>query len=153
MFDPVTMKKYSINSNQYFNFENDFTIIPFKEHETFFTINDIYKEEVSFNQNISLADIDVKFARVDVSRDSDGKEMCGTTHLGHILKHGDQVVGYDLESLNSNIELDNVKNQKYLPDFILIRKFYPKRQRIWKLKRLDVEEGELEKKKKKKELE
>lgn len=72
LFDPVTMKKYALNSNQYFNFENDFTIIPFKEHETFFTVNDIYKEDSSFDQNVSLANIDAKFARVDVSRDSDG---------------------------------------------------------------------------------
>lgn len=78
--------------------------------------------------------------------------MCGTTHLGHILKHGDQVIGYDLESLNANIELQNVENQKYLPDFILIRKFYQKRQRIWKLKRMEIEEEELEKKKKKKDI-
>ena len=53
--------------------------------------------------------------------------MVGSTHLGKILKHGDQAVGYDLKTLNSNIELDNVKNQRYIPDFILIRKFYPKK--------------------------
>ena len=30
MFDPITMKKYCLNSNQYFNFENEIHIIPLK---------------------------------------------------------------------------------------------------------------------------
>lgn len=30
--------------------------------------------------------------------------MVGTTHLGKILHHGDQAVGYDLRSLNTAID-------------------------------------------------
>lgn len=44
MFDPITMKKYNLNSKQYFNFENDFVIIPFRGNETEFYVTDIEKE-------------------------------------------------------------------------------------------------------------
>jgi hypothetical protein len=30
----------------------------------------------------------------------------GITHLGHILKHGDYVLGYDIEALNTDGEFD-----------------------------------------------
>lgn len=65
--------------------------------------------------------------------------MIGNTHLGHILKHGDEAVGYDLRGLNSNVDVEGLEGQQYLPDFIFIRKFYPKRQRIWKLNRMEIE--------------
>lgn len=151
LFDPITMRKYAMNSHQYFNFENEITIIPFSGNETMFSVVSIYKEEQSFNQNTSLADIDVKFARVEVERDSDKKQFCGSTHLGHILKHGDQVLGFDLEALNSNIELGTLGNQRYLPDFILMRKVYHKK-RIWDLQRMKVDVREEGKKKRKREV-
>lgn len=73
MFDPITMKKYALNTHQYFNFENEFNIIPYKGNETLFNIQDIYREDTTFNSNVSLANIDIKFARVEVTRDKDGK--------------------------------------------------------------------------------
>ena len=100
MFDPITMKKYNLNSKQYFNFENDFVIIPFRGNETEFYVTDIEREERSFNLNTSLANINIKFARISVARSSDHKQFDGYTHLGHILKHGDSVLGYDIKSLN-----------------------------------------------------
>ena len=45
MFDPVNMRKYSMNKHQYFNYENDFTIIPFKGNHKKFYITDIYTED------------------------------------------------------------------------------------------------------------
>lgn len=68
------------------------------------------------------------------------------THLGHILKPGDQALGYDLYGTNSNdIELDKYKGL-VLPEAILIKKSYEeKRQRkhgkprSWKLKSLSME--------------
>lgn len=90
MFDPITMKKYAINQHQYFNFEHEFNIIPFKENETKFYVHDIYRENQSFNTNTSINDIDIKFARVEVYREDDSSNlMVGTTHLGKILNHGD----------------------------------------------------------------
>ena len=54
------------------------------------------KEESQLNPNMSLANIEVTFARLEVTRNSDGKNFSGVTHLGHILKHGDEAMGYDL---------------------------------------------------------
>lgn len=49
MFDPITMHKYTLNSHQYFNFENEFEIIPFKGNETLFFVHDIYTENNNFD--------------------------------------------------------------------------------------------------------
>lgn len=137
LYDPVSMKKYEMNSNQYFNFENTITIIPFKGNETEFYITDIYFENKKFNLNTSMSNINSRFAYFEANRIDDHKDFSGTTHLGHILNHGDSVKGYDLTSLICNEEFGLVKNQKYLPDVILIRKIYPGyKKRIWKLKRM-----------------
>ena len=79
-------------------------------------------------------------ARAEVVRASDHLQLSCTTHLGHILKHGDSVVGYDLTTLSFE-ELEGLPNQRYLPDVVLVRKIYPeRRRRIWRLKRMEVEE-------------
>lgn len=61
------MKKYALNSHQYFNYEEHIGIIPLKGNETTFTIMDIYREEEkSFDPNQTMANMDIKFARADV---------------------------------------------------------------------------------------
>ncbi|KAG5891163.1 hypothetical protein JTB14_000551 [Gonioctena quinquepunctata] len=63
------------------------------------------------------------------------------THLGHVLKPGDSVLGYNLEDSNINdTNLDKLDKSK-IPDILLVKKHYGdrsyrRRQRIWKLKRL-----------------
>ncbi len=149
LFDPMSMKKYAMNSDQYFNFEHEIEIIPFKENQTQFYVTDIYQEKSqTFNLNTTLAHIDIRFAHVEVNRMSDHSSVIGTTHIGHILKHGDCAKGYDIKSLNRLEEECNLSNQKSLPDVILIQKFYPekrKKRRIWKLKRMQIEDEEEEK--------
>lgn len=64
------------------------------------------------------------------------------THLGHILRPGDSVLGYALG--NSNINDDNFDklDGDTVPDVILVKKFYGvdkaarRRARIWKLKHI-----------------
>ncbi|KAI4492444.1 hypothetical protein M0804_002235 [Polistes exclamans] len=64
------------------------------------------------------------------------------THLGHILKPGDSVLGYALS--NSNINDDNFEklNGDTVPDVILVKKYYGidkaarRRARMWKLKHI-----------------
>uniref|UniRef100_A0A2P2JQC7 60S ribosomal export protein NMD3 n=2 Tax=Rhizophora mucronata TaxID=61149 RepID=A0A2P2JQC7_RHIMU len=71
------------------------------------------------------------------------------THLGHLLKPGDNALGYDLYGANNNdIELDKYRDL-VLPEAILIKKSYEeKRQRkrgkprAWKLKSLNMEVDE-----------
>ncbi len=55
-----------------------------------------------------MANMDIKFAQVEVQRDNSNETLCGSTHLAHILKHGDQAIGYDLRGLNSSVELDGL---------------------------------------------
>ncbi|KAL3289186.1 hypothetical protein HHI36_003622 [Cryptolaemus montrouzieri] len=66
------------------------------------------------------------------------------THLGHVLKVGDSVLGYNL--LDSNINdpnFDKLDSSK-IPDVFLVKKYYGdrssrNRNRIWKLKHLTNE--------------
>ena len=144
LYDPISLKKFEMNVHQYFNYEPYLVIIPFKNNETEFFVNDIYQDKnMSLSMNATFADIQTRFAHVEVSRTNDLKSFCCTTHLGHILKHGDTVLGFDLTSLNCAQELDDLEKQKYLPDVVLIRKTYPqkfKNNRIWKVKRMKMEE-------------
>ncbi|KAH7687378.1 nonsense-mediated mRNA decay protein 3 [Dioscorea alata] len=89
-------------------------------------------------------------ARVEVARMSDFGQNDTTfdvkTHLGHLLKEGDVVLGYDLYSANSNdVEMDKYKGFE-LPYAILIKKSYEEKrqrkhgkQRKWRLKRMQME--------------
>merc|ERR1711881_346496 len=74
----------------------------------------------------------------EVMKEKDNQTYCCQTHLGHILKHGDSVVGYEIGSINCTEDLQSLKGQESLPDVILIRKQYDekhKKKKIWKLKR------------------
>ncbi|XP_012143485.1 60S ribosomal export protein NMD3 isoform X2 [Megachile rotundata] len=64
------------------------------------------------------------------------------THLGHILKPGDTVLGYALGESNINDENFELLNKDLVPDIILTKKSYlqdkaaRRRMRIWKLKHM-----------------
>lgn len=65
--------------------------------------------------------------------------------MAHILNHGDSVLAYDLTTLQASQDLNNLKHQKYIPDVIIVKKYYGKKERFWKLRRLEMdfeEEGE-----------
>ena len=72
-----------------------------------------------------------------------------TTHLGHLLKSGDHVLGYDLDSINFNdADARGLDKQGKLPGIVLVRKYYPKTYaflrkhgRNWKLRSLNAEDG------------
>jgi nonsense-mediated mRNA decay protein 3 len=74
------------------------------------------------------------------------------THLGHLLRPGDSVMGYLLTGTNFNnpqfeaIEESNAYSST-IPDVVLVKKHYQRRRkhrnRNWKLKRMDKDEGEL----------
>ena len=90
-------------------------------------------------------------ASVTVARDSDlgvnDTKFTVLSHLGHLLKPGDSVLGYDITNMNLNdTYLDDLKSGVELPDVVLIRKQFPKyrkknAKRNWKLKSL-VEFGD-----------
>lgn len=63
------------------------------------------------------------------------------THLGHLLKIGDSVLGYNLEDANVNdTNFDKLDKDK-TPNVVLVKKFYGdltnrRSKRYWKLKHL-----------------
>lgn len=72
------------------------------------------------------------------------------THLGHLLKPGDSVLGYNLEDANINDDNFEKMNKDRIPDVILVKKFYGdhserRSTRNWKLKHLDEETTALDK--------
>lgn len=152
-YDPVTLRCYDLSDKQYFNYEEDLIIIAFRGQETTFMIQDIEEDQKKASMiNTTFANIQNRFAYVEVSKVNDNATYCTQTHLGHILKHGDTVVGYEVKSINCTEDLQSMKNQKSLPDVILIRKVYDekyKKKKIWKLKRLEVEENDCGGKRKK----
>lgn len=143
-YDPVTLRCYELKGKQYFTYEDDLMVIPFRGQETKFMIQDIQEDHAKASMiNTTFANIRDKFAYCEVLRESDGQVFCSTTHLGNILKHGDSVLGFDINTINAHEDLKMIKHQKSLPDVILIRKHYPERKnKIWKLKRLQIDEGD-----------
>lgn len=66
------------------------------------------------------------------------------THLGHLLKPGDSVLGYNLEDANINDDHYEKLNKDRIPDIVLVKKFYGdtgdrRSTRNWKLQHLDEE--------------
>ncbi|XP_050312977.1 60S ribosomal export protein NMD3 [Anthonomus grandis grandis] len=67
------------------------------------------------------------------------------THLGHVLKPGDSVLGYNIQDSNVNDATFENLDRASIPDVVLVKKHFgdrasKKRQRIWKLKRMAQEE-------------
>lgn len=146
LYDPITLKKVEMTPAQYFCYQNDFKIIQFRSNETEFFISDITLDQSpKMSADSTFSNINRRFARAEVTRASDYQQFSCTTHLGHILSHGDTVLGYDLTTINCE-ELNELDNQKFIPDVILIRKIYPERKkRIWKLNRMQIETEDVEK--------
>lgn len=74
------------------------------------------------------------------------------THLGNLLYPGDSVLGYLLDGGNFNsATFDAIEASRAygstIPDAVLVKKFYPNRRknrkRVWKLKRMAKDDGDL----------
>lgn len=102
-----------------------------------------------------------KMVQVEIARESDfgknDKTFIVNTHLGEILNYNDTVLAYDMDAMNM-MELDEMANcNKAVPQIIIVKKTFPKfrkaqRERMWKLKHLEVEhedENNIHKKEKK----
>ncbi|CAM9129723.1 unnamed protein product [Choristocarpus tenellus] len=103
-----------------------------------------------------------RLAEVELARDDDlGKNdirFTAVTHLGHLLRAGDSVMGYDMSAVNlPSGEGDSLLSS--MPDVILVRKVYPRNttsgdnnsgdgvgtgggeKRQWKLRELEKDES------------
>lgn len=58
------------------------------------------------------------------------KQTTVTTHLGALLQAGDEVLGYDMTTLNLTVDVG-----ENTPDVVLVRKSTAKQDRDWKLRR------------------
>ncbi|KAJ1857700.1 ribosome-binding protein [Coemansia sp. RSA 1822] len=70
------------------------------------------------------------------------------SHLGNILNFGDLVQGYDLQTANINSDTFDKLNPDDVPSVVLVKKGYAERrrkrkQRNWKLKSLNKDDGDL----------
>ncbi|KAI9053012.1 hypothetical protein LZ554_003282 [Drepanopeziza brunnea f. sp. 'monogermtubi'] len=95
-------------------------------------------------------------AEATVARASDlgrnDKTYYTRTHLGNVLHPGDSVMGYQLTGTNFNspqfdaLEESNAYSSQ-IPDVMLVKKFYARKKksknRNWRLKRMNKEEGEV----------
>ena len=75
----------------------------------------------------------------------EGKQFFCYTHLGHLLSHGDSVLGFDVRNSNLNDENFDKLRDVDIPDVVLVKKIYAdkatrNRRRRWKLKHLNVED-------------
>eukprot|EP00732_Lithocolla_globosa_P002898 Lithocolla_globosa_v1_NODE_2066_length_2184_cov_17.276186.p1 type:complete len:498 gc:universal NODE_2066_length_2184_cov_17.276186:1713-220(-) len=130
--DPASLQEIEMNATQYFR--QPTTPICSSRDLIEYYIHDVEETNVCNGR--------WKLAEVQLAKSSDfGKNdtvYFTRTHLGRILNPGDLVLGYDLGTTNVNNEDFDKLNRQNLPDVIIVKKFYPKRnKRAWKLKRLE----------------
>lgn len=92
-------------------------------------------------------------ADITVARSADlgvnDQEFYIRTHLGRILHPGDSVLGYYTTHANFNNELWDSLDTDNLPEVVLVKKFYPRKNskaktRRWKLRRMAKEHNDME---------
>jgi len=152
LYDPVTLKCYQMNADQYFKNENDCELIQFRGRETEFMVVGVEADrDMASKMHTTFNNFEFKFAHIDVQMPNSNELRFTDCHFGNILKHGDLVLGYDIRSMQVYEELQ-MMGQKYIPDVVLIRKQYERKgkKKIWKLQRMDIEKDELVSKKQKK---
>jgi len=153
LYDPVTLRTYQMNADQYFKYENDCELIQFRGQEAEFMVVGVEADrDMASKMHTTFNNFEFKFAHVDLQVPSTHELKFTDCYFGNILKHGDMVLGYDIKKMNFYEELEMMSHQRSIPDVILIRKHYPdkKRRKLWKLQRMDIEKNELAPKKPKK---
>lgn len=89
-----------------------------------------------------------KLVQVSLCRASDfDHQFECLTHLGNVLREGDSVLGYDIESENCNNDDWKALKGRQVPEVVLVRKVFPQaqkkaRKRVWELKRMQKTEAD-----------
>ncbi|XP_010528584.1 PREDICTED: 60S ribosomal export protein NMD3-like [Tarenaya hassleriana] len=142
LLDPITLRHAFLDAKQYwrYRFRSAFTSRQLMKYFVF-DVEPPVGEVTAGGTKYALS-------YAQVARESDiGKIFYILTHLGHILKPGDQALGYDLYAANVNDnELEKHGMTGSLPEVILIKKSYEEQRerkknkpRSWKLKSLPME--------------
>lgn len=154
LIDPATLNRADIQDKQFW--KEMFSSIASQKQLIEFTVMDIdYVNPREQHIDASMGNLSqrhiladawvVRSADLGMSVDGDDQIHC-RTHLGHLLKPGDAVMGYDLRNSNANNdEFEKMRQQQMnIPDVILVKKVFGdrstrSRRRKWKLKHLDRE--------------
>lgn len=162
LIDPVTLKIVEITPAVYWR--DPFGAAMGNGQLTEYVVLDVemddhdqgaYNRASAYSQKVSLAEITV--ARVCDLGVNDDQIKC-LSHLGGLLKAGDNVLGYDVKSasLPDAAEFASLKGRQ-VPDVVLVRKTYPKKNRAarrnWRLRTLNIEAPEKALKKSEQEME
>lgn len=153
LYDPVTLKTYQMNADQYFKYESDCELIQFRGKECEFMVVGVEADrDMASKMHTTFNNFEFKFAHLDLQVPGSETLKFTDCYFGNILKHGDMVIGYDIKKMNIYEDLQMMGHQRTIPDVVLIRKQYPerKRRKLWKLQRMDIEKNELAPKKPKK---
>lgn len=156
LIDPSTAQIAEIPSNAYFRAPFEGMLNPKQLVEFIVMDIDIVKEKdrkyfpgqgtVSFKH--VLCDVwVVKVSELGIN----DNPIHTKSHLGHLLKVGDSVLGYNLIDANINDDTFEKLNNNEYPDVVLVKKFFGDRltrhnNRLWKLKHLAEDEIEERKK-------
>lgn len=144
LIDPVTAQIAEISSTNYFRYP--FTAICDPKQLVEYTVMDIEiirdRKQFPGQGPISFKHVVADVWLVKSSELGINDTTVHTkTHLGHLLRIGDAVLGYDLQDTNiNNDDFEKLKSDN-LPDIVLVRKHFgdkDKRRRLrkWKLKHL-----------------
>lgn len=106
-YDPETLRTFFLNADQYFNYENEIDVIPFRGSEREFLVVDVEQDVdkattiVESQYMTTFRDIQIKFARLTVQPAKDDLKSVYQVdcHFGSILNCGDSVLGYDIKSM------------------------------------------------------
>jgi len=162
LIDPVTLKIVEITSSMYWR--DPFAAAMGQGQLTEYVVLDVetdshdqadYNRKSAFSQKVVLADVTVARA-CDLGVND--KQMRCLSHLGGLLKAGDNVLGYDVKaaSLPDGADFSALKGRQ-VADVVLVRKTYPKKNRAarrnWRLRNLNIEGPEKALKKSEQEME
>jgi nonsense-mediated mRNA decay protein 3 len=143
--DATTLQESEMTKEVYW--KHAFTSLMDTQRQVQYTVLDI-EDIPQHNKHSKFTLVEVQVVRSDeMGNDNDVRFV--KSHLGKILKPGDNVMGYDIRNASYNDHyVKEFKNLSDLPDTILVRKVYNRRrQRNWKLPSLTKEmEGDAPKK-------
>uniref|UniRef100_A0A183D538 60S ribosomal export protein NMD3 n=1 Tax=Gongylonema pulchrum TaxID=637853 RepID=A0A183D538_9BILA len=147
LIDPATLQIADVNSTQYYR-DPFHAVFQSKQLVEFYVLD--VEDVGNLKRASGHGRISTKHRLVDVwvvpsdQVGHDDQQICTRSHLGHVLKPGDLVLGYHVRNINANSALLDEMKPDEVPDVILVRKIYDRtmrqRRRNWKLKRL-VENG------------
>ncbi|XP_045464171.1 60S ribosomal export protein NMD3 [Harmonia axyridis] len=151
LIDPSSCRMATITANEYWRNQFESIFSP-KQLIKYYVLNiepvmdkdrSFYPDPKAFSKKHVLADCwIVKESELGISDNS----IHVKTHLGHILKVGDTVLGYDLANSNVNNPIFQKIDNSEVPDVILVKKHYDhstrRRNRTWKLQHMaDPDQG------------